>query len=635
MRTITTALPATVALALLALQAPAAGQTGQADLLLVNGHVLSMNPRNSVEEAIAIRAGRILAVGTNKDIRALASPGAKVIDLHGRTATPGLIDTHAHIAEGGLDKLSSVDLSDAHDIPEVRRRLAARIAQLKPGEWLLGTGWDEGKLAEHRYITAHDLDDLTPANPAWLQHTTGHYGVANSRALQLAGINQSTAAPTGGTLDRDPSGHLTGVLKEAAQDIVQRTIPPTTVEQEMNGILASLDEMHREGMTGVKDPAISPTQWQAYESLDRDGKLAAHVCVLWRTQPTLEDARQLIERLERLPKPPQAVHANLISCGVKYFMDGSGGARTAWMYADWNRNSTQTDTGNKGYPLIDPRVYRESVRLFNAAGIHVATHAIGDRAIDWVVDTYAQVLAAHPNQHLRHAIIHANTPSDHALQVMASLQRKYDAGYPETQAPFTWWIGDNYAGNLGPQRALRLNPYHTYVERGIRWGGGSDYPVTPLAARYGLWASVARTTLSGRYGAQPFGSAESVDIMTALKSYTVWAAHELFLDAETGSLEPGKSADIAVWDRDPTAIATERIKDIKCELTLFRGEVVYSTIAATSTPVRSRRTGPLSRVTQSNRFRSMPRCNTVPHTRPPQRAAALAATSRPNRRAAP
>jgi predicted amidohydrolase YtcJ len=245
------------------------------------------------------------------------------------------------------------------------------------------------------------------------------------------------------------------------------------------------------------------------------------------------------------------------------------------MYADWNKNSTETDTGNKGYPLIDPEVYRQSVRLLNDAGIHVATHAIGDRAIDWVVDTYAQVLAAHPDQHLRHAIIHANTPTDHALQVMASLQKNYDAGYPETQPPFAWWIGDNYAGNLGAQRAPRLNPYHTYMQRGIRWAGGSDYPVTPLAARYGLWASVARTTLSGRYGAQPFGTAESVDIMTALKSYTVWAAHQLFLDAETGSLEPGKSADIAVWDKDLTTIPTGEIKDLKCELTLFRGVVVY------------------------------------------------------------
>ena len=555
--------------------AAACAQTGQADLLLVNGHVLTLNSHNAVAEAVAIRGGRILAVGSNKDIRALASPAAQVIDLHGRTATPGLIDTHAHIVDGGLTRLYALDLSDVHDIAEVRRRVAARVATLKPGDWVLGAGWDEARFAEHRYLTAHDLDDLTPHNPLWLDHTTHHYGVANSQALKLAGISATTADIAGGTIDRDAAGHPTGVLKEGAQDAVLRVIPPATVTERRNAILASIDEMHREGMTGVKDPAITQADWEAYESLDREGKLSAHVCVLWRTTPTLEGTHEIIEKLSRLPKPPHVIHANLISCGVKYFMDGSGGGRTAWMYEDWNKNSTEADSGNKGYPLIDPNVYRESVRLLNEAGIHVATHAIGDRAIDWVVDTYAQVLAAHPDQHVRHAIIHANTPTGHALEVMAALQSKYDAGFPETQAPFAWWIGDNYAGNLGQKRASRLNPYHTYVERGIRWGGGSDYPVTPLPARYGLWASVARTTLSGRYGSQPFGTAESVDILTALKSYTTWASHQLFLDAEDGSLEPGKSADIAVWDRDLTSVPTQQIKDIQCELTLFRGVIVY------------------------------------------------------------
>lgn len=557
--------------------APAAGpKSGRADLVLVNGKVLTMDGHNSVAQGVAIGAGRILAVGSNEQVRALAKPDATIIDLQGRSATPGLIDTHAHIAAGGVQKLYSVDLSDARDIAEVRRRVADRAAKLKPGDWLLGAGWDEGKLAERRYIVARDLDDVSPANPVWLEHTTGHYGVANSQALKSAAVGPATPDPVGGTIDRDTDRHPTGVLKEGAQDAVMRIIPPTTVGQEASGILESLALMHREGMTGVKDPAISPTQWEAYESLDRNGQLQAHVCVLWRSQPTLESARALVARLGQLPKPPRPVHTNLMSCGVKYFMDGSGGARTAWMYEDWNKNVTDTDTGNKGYPVIDPQVYRESVRLFDAAGIHVATHAIGDHAIDWVVDTYAQVLAAHPVKHLRHAIIHANTPTDHAIEVMARLQHEYDAGYPETQAPFTWWIGDNYAGNLGPKRALRLNPYHTYLERGIQWGGGSDYPVTPLPARYGLWASMARTTLSGRYGTQPFGTAESVDLRTALKSYTVWAAHELFLDAETGSLEPGKSADIAVWDLDLTAVPDiAALKDMRCVLTLFRGKVVF------------------------------------------------------------
>jgi len=205
----------------------------------------------------------------------------------------------------------------------------------------------------------------------------------------------------------------------------------------------------------------------------------------------------------------------------------------------------------------------------------VSTHAIGDHAIDWVVDTYAAVLAAKPTRGLRHGIIHGNLPTDHAIETMARLEREYDAGYPEAQAPFLWWIGDNYAGNLGPERAGRLKPFRTYLDRGIKWAGGSDYSVTPFPARYGLWASIARQTLNGTYGGTPFGTKESIDIRTALRSYTIWAAHQMFLDDRVGSIEAGKDADIAVWDRDMYTIPTDQLKDLRCELTLLAGRVVY------------------------------------------------------------
>lgn len=356
---------------------------------------------------------------------------------------------------------------------------------------------------------------------------------------------------------------------------VTSLIPDNTPEQIRNGILASLEEMRSEGMTGVKDPNLVPAEWDAYDKLDAEGRLTAHVCALWHGQTDPDATGRLIARLERLPRPPQVVHTNLMLCGVKFFMDGSGGARTAWMYDDWNRNDTEVERGNRGFPVIEPTAYRESVRLLVAANVHVGTHAIGDRAIDWVVDSYAQALKEHPQKGLRLAIIHANTPTAHAIEVMQKLQRDDDSGFPETQAPFTWWIGDNYAGNLGPVRRPRLNPYQTYLQHGIRWGGGSDYPVTPLPARYGLWSSVVRTTLRGTYGAQPFGTSESVDIKTALRSYTIWAAHQLFIDSETGSLESGKSADLAVWDRDPTAIEPAALKDMRCQLTVFRGRIVF------------------------------------------------------------
>jgi predicted amidohydrolase YtcJ len=256
-------------------------------------------------------------------------------------------------------------------------------------------------------------------------------------------------------------------------------------------------------------------------------------------------------------------------------MDGSGGARTAWMYDDWNRNHTDKDTGNSGYPSTPPEQYRSIATDLHKAGVHVSTHAIGDRAIDWVLDTYSQALASTPTRGLRHGIIHANTPTDRAINEMARLQREYDAGYPEASASFMWWIGDNYAGNLGRERSLRLKPFKTFVQKGVRWAQGSDHGVTPFPARYGLWASVARETLNGTYGRTPFGTTESIDVTTALRSYTIWAAHQIFQDERIGSIEVGKEADLAVWDRDPYTVPTSALKDMKAEMTLVKGRPVY------------------------------------------------------------
>jgi hypothetical protein len=297
---------------------------------------------------------------------------------------------------------------------------------------------------------------------------------------------------------------------------------------------------------------------------------------LWSGSRNGQGADQVMARVLAQPKPPASFGDGvLISGGVKMFMDGSGGARTAWMHEDWNKNFSEKDAGNPGYPSIDPDAYRRIVVDLHNAGIHVSTHAIGDRAIDWVIDTYDLALKAKPTKGLRHGIIHDNTPTDHAIDVTARLQKDYDAGYPESQSEFMWWIGDNYAANLGPQRAPRLSPFQTYVRRGIKWAGGSDYPVTPFPARYGLWSSVARTTLNGTYGSTPFGMKEAIDIKTALRSYTAWAARQLFLEDRIGSIEAGKDADIAVWDRDLYTVPADSLKDLKCELTLFRGQVVY------------------------------------------------------------
>src|SRR5215472_17097855 len=215
-------------------------QSYNADLILLHGHILTLDSIDSVAQAIAIRHGIIVKVGTDAEVLEFAGhvPGMHVIDLHGHTATPGLIDTHAHLAEGGVEELYGVKLSDATSVAEIVARVKAKIALLKPGEWVTGSGWDEGKLAERRYVTAADLDAVAPNNPVWLVHTTGHYGVANSLALKLAHITGATADPTAGTIDRDGRGNPTGVVKEdSVMASVTRLIPTTPTEQMRQGII--------------------------------------------------------------------------------------------------------------------------------------------------------------------------------------------------------------------------------------------------------------------------------------------------------------------------------------------------------------------------------------------------------------
>jgi predicted amidohydrolase YtcJ len=557
-------------------QAPAGTSSrANADLLLINGKIITVDAKDSVAQALAIEHGKIVAVGSNDEVRKYAAKDARIIDLHGRTVTPGLIDSHCHFDQTAT--IYDLDLSNIKSVAEAVELVRQKVAHTPPNVWIQGAGWDESKLAELRYIDASDLDKVSPNNPVWLAHTTGHYGVANSQALRLAKITADKKNPPAGIIDRDSQGRPTGVLKEdPAMNLVVSLIPPYSHDQQRNGLLKMMADFNKEGMTAAKDPGILPERWDIYRELLNENKSTVRIFALFLGGTTMDSAWATLGRLQEQPKPPQSLgDGMLFSGGVKIFMDGSGGGRTAWVYEPWHKKSTEIDAGNSGYPALDRATYQQMVKLFHDAGFHVSTHAVGDRAIDWVVDTYAAVLKERPASGLRHGVIHCNIPTEHAIATMAALQKNFDAGYPETQATFMWWIGDTYAGTFGPQRDARLMPYKTYVEKGIVWGGGSDYPVTPFPARYGLWSSVARKTLNGVYGSQPFGTAESVDIHVALKSYTIWAAHQLFLEDRIGSLEPGKDADIAVWDRDLYSISSDDLKNLKCELTLLRGKVVY------------------------------------------------------------
>jgi len=563
--------------------APMAAQP--ADLIFVNGRVLTVDAGDRVAEAVAVRGSRIIAVGTTVQIQRTAGPQTQRIDLAGRTMTPGLLDAHMHFADGGGTRLVQLDVSypTVRSIRDIAHAVKARADSAPAGRWIQGRGWDEGKLTERRLMTAADLDAAAPNHPVYLTNTTGHYGVANSVALRLAGITRETPDPPNGTIDRDASGHPTGVLKESAQSLVRRLIPPRTAEDNERGIRDLIKAYNAEGMTGAKDPGISQQTVALYRRIQQDSALTVRIFGLWSAPRSVAAARQLITERAATTRPYASTGDDqIVMGGVKLYADGSGGARTAWLYAPWSRNFREVDGDNHGYPASDPDTLRRMIRMFHDAGMHVSVHSIGDRAIDWVMDSYDQAQQANPKHGLRHGIIHANIPTDHAIAVMARLQRTADIGYPEPSATFTWWLGDTYAGNFGDARAGRLNPFATYRKHGMIWANGSDFGVTPFPARYGIWAAMARETLLGTWGTTPFGTSEAVDARTALRAVTIWAARQMFLEQKIGSIEVGKYADLAVWDRDFYSAPVSAIKDATCLMTVFNGRVVYT--AGNTTP---------------------------------------------------
>jgi len=572
-----TAIAGSAALILAAVSSNVAAQT-RADLLLVNGRVLTVDSTDRVAQAVGIAGNRIIVVGTTAEVERAAAPTARRIDLAGRTVTPGLLDAHAHFSDGGAERLYVLDLSypNVKSIPDVATAVGAKAAAAPKGTWIQGRGWDEGKLAERRVITAKDLDAASPNNPVVLTQTTGHYVVANSAALRLAGITKDTRDPPSGTIDRNPDGSPTGLLRESAAELVWRLVPPRSATEIEAGIRDFAKAFNAAGMTGLKDPGISSAAWDIYKKVERDSALTVRVFALWSGGRSVDEAKQLIAKRAAMTKPYESTgDDHVIAGGVKLYADGSGGARTAWLYDDWNKGYRGVDASNRGYPASNPDTIRMLIRLYHDAGMHVSVHSIGDRAIDWVVDTYDQAMRENPKKGLRHGIIHSNIPTDHAIDVMARLQHEFDAGFPEPSATFTWWLGDTYAGNFGPTRSLRLNPFRSFRAKGMTWANGSDFPVTPFPAQYGIWAAIAREPLLGVYGKDPFGRAESVDVHAALRAVTIWAARQMFLEKKIGSIEVGKYADLAVWDRDFYSLPTAEIKDAKCVMTLFDGKVVF------------------------------------------------------------
>ncbi|MDH3441976.1 MAG: amidohydrolase [Gammaproteobacteria bacterium] len=548
------------------------------DIILLNAQVVTMRPGDSIAEAVAVTGHSITAVGASAELRALAGPETEIIDMGGNTVTPGIIDTHNHFAWGALGEYAAVDIEypAVSSIGDIRNKIRALVASLEPGEWIVSSNWEAAKLEEQRDMVAADLDDVSPENPVWLLHTSAHYGVANSAALEAAGITSATPDPDGGVIGRDDEGNPNGILADQAMSLVTSMTPPVTSEDFVQALSAAVTDLSAEGITAIKDPEIDQRHWDAYEAVAENGDLTVRVMTLWRVPDTMAEARDLLEHIAPITKPTeQDADTLVVSGGVKIYIDGSGTARTAWMHDDWSIDYTDTDEGNTGLTYLEPDLLFDQVRLFHDAGIHIGTHAIGDRAIDFTMDSYARVLDDNPTTGLRHSIIHSNLPTEHAMELMVRLQSEYDAGIPEVQPAFLWWIGDAYVANFGVDRSLRVLPLRTFEERGIRWAGASDYDVSPYAPRHAFWAASARETMLGKYGDNPWGTDESVAIHDTIRAYTASAARQLFLEDKVGMIEVGKRADIVAWDRDLYSIPVDELKEVRAVITLMNGDVVF------------------------------------------------------------
>ncbi|MEM2465484.1 MAG: amidohydrolase [Candidatus Bathyarchaeia archaeon] len=553
-----------------------------ADCVLINGKIITLDHSDTIAEALAIKDGRIIGVGSNATIEKLISHGTVIIDLKGLTATPGLIDSHNHFPGAGAFYILNLNYPNVKSIADIVSMIKKHVETLKPGEWVLGSGWDEEKLAEKRYIYASDLDSVSPNNPVWLVHSSFHFGVANSCALKLANITRETPNPPGGVVGRYPDGTPNGLLWESpAMDLIRRIIPPFTEEQEIQGLTYMCRQLNQEGVTAVIDPGIGfieateggdTVKLNRYKRLLEQGKLTVRIFILWLSGRNEKEAEELVNRLACYKKQ-LSTQDMLIVGGVKIFLDGVPG--TAWMHEEWNKNFYEVDKGNFGSPVIDPEVFQRLVKIYHAAGLHVEVHAVGDKAIDWALKCFIEALWEKPIKGLRHGIIHADVPTDRAIEWMVALQKVFDAGYVYAQPSLMWWLGDYSAGFYGPKRSLKYCPLRTYLKKGIIWGSGSDYPVNPFPPKIGIWASVKRKSLLGRYGEKVFGKEQSIDVYTALRSYTNWNAYLMFMENKIGSIEIGKYADIAVWDKDILNVPVDEIRYLKCVMTMLNGKIVY------------------------------------------------------------
>jgi len=529
----------------------------KADFVVRHARIRTMWEAFPLAEALAAWRGRVLAVGRDEEIADLIGPGTRVLDAGGATVLPGFHDAHCHILLFGLS-LVEVNVRQATTIAEIVEAVAEHVRKTSPGKWVRGGGYNENKLAERRHPTRHDLDPVSPHNPVWLSHISGHMGVANSRALELAGITRHTPDPEGGHIARDEHGEPTGLLQETAQELVKRVLPPYTLEEAKAALAAAGRQMASEGITAAQDAWagwIAPEEFRAYQEAVAEGLLPQRVWLM-------VDVEQLTVKGDRFDFA-FGLHTGfggdrLRLGAIKIFNDGSLIGRTAAMtqpYLD------PPDT--KGFLVKSPETIREQVRLAHAGGWQVAMHAIGDWAIEVALDAIESVMGADAAR-ARPRIEHCGVLRP---DLIARIRRV--GAVIVTQPHFIYELGDGFRAALGEERVRWTYPLASL--RGIPLAFSSDRPVVDGAPLRGIQAAVCRRTQRGA----PFAPEEAFTVGEALRAYTLGAAYAAFAESELGALAPGRWADLVVLAEDPLEADPEGLPEIPIVATVVGGEVVY------------------------------------------------------------
>ena len=547
------------------------GNMPYADLVLLHGRIWTGEPAGDPNtgtkfaEAVAIGKSRIVAVGSDVEVRRYIGPNTQVVDLKGRLAVPGLIDSHAHLLYGGF-QLLSVDLKDAASEEEFVRRIAAKARTLTPGQWLKGGEWDEQAWNPARLPTRQMIDSATPHTPVYLSRYDGHAILANSLAIRLAGVSHSTPDPVGGVIVRDADGEPTGVFKDAAQDLIARVIPrPTEAEME-EALRAALAEAARVGVTSLHSITVDADAWNGsytgeVELLRRAEREGWLTCRIYEIVPLVHWEKLRDEGVRRHPAS-DFVQVN----AAKAFADGSLGSGTAWMFEPF-----ADDPSNRGLPLplMSPPAKMEALaRSADAANLHLCIHAIGDRAIAELLEIYQRIGGNDPATR-RFRIEHAQhmRPQDFA--------RFHDLGVIAAMQPYHAIDDGRWAEKrLGPERAKYSYAWRSMLDAGVTLAFGSDWPVAPLSPILGIYAAVARATLDGKHPDGWFPE-QRLTVEEALRAYTQGAAYAAFQENEKGSIAPGKLGDMVVLSDDLFTIPPAKIKDTRVDMTIVGGKIVY------------------------------------------------------------